>query len=216
MAVMNFVNSFLDGCRLTVRSIMRQIAVLLARLSGGRLSPNAVTLASLAGHFYIAYLIANRHPIWAAGLLVVFGLLDALDGELARLYGKASSGGMLLDASTDRVKEVLLYTGAAGFYVAIGHPEVAIWAVAASGSSIIVSYVKAKGETAVKDSHLSPSEINRLFQDGLARYEVRMFLFVAGLITSLLPEMLVIITLLSAFTATKRLFSITKKLNDKL
>lgn len=191
---------------------MHRVAIILDRLSGGRITANIVTLVSLLGHVYVAYLIATRHPIWAGALLIIFGLMDTLDGELARLQKRASSAGMLLDASTDRVKEVLLFVGVAAFYVELGYPDVAIWAVAACGASLLVPYIKAKGETAVKDTNLTPNEINRLFGGGIASYEVRVTLLIAGLFTSLLPEMLVIITVLSSVTAATRLISITRKL----
>lgn len=209
---MNPINTVLDACRTVARFVMHRVAKVLDAISGGRITANTVTFVSLLGHVYVAYLIATRHPLWAAALLVIFGLMDTLDGELARLQKRASSAGMLLDASTDRMKEILLFVGAAAFYVELGYPSVAIWAVAACGSALLVPYIKAKGETAVKDTKLTPNEINRLFGGGIASYEVRVALIVAGLLTSLLPEMLIIITVLSAWTAVGRLISISRKL----
>src|SRR3990167_5830981 len=170
---MKHVTAFLDACRRVVRGWMKVVARLLNRLSGGKLRPNSVTLIGLIMHVPIAALIATNHFWWAAGLLTVFGLFDALDGELARLQNKAGSAGMLLDATTDRMKEVLLYTGAAYSLAAGSNPTLATWAVVACGASLCVSYVKAKGEVAVSDGSLTPNEINRLFQDGLLRFEVR-------------------------------------------
>lgn len=212
--VMGALNTFLDICRVVMRSGMRWQAKALNHISGGRISPNMVTLASLLGHVLIAYLIAARHPLWAALLLIIFGLFDALDGELARLQKRASAAGMLLDATTDRVKEVLLYTGCAYFFITLGYPYFAVWAVTAVGSSLLVSYVKAKGETAVVGSGLPPNEINRLFQDGLARFEVRMALLIIGLVTSLLAEMFVLITVLASLTILQRLIKISRSLQS--
>lgn len=206
------MNTILDACRDAVRSFMHHIARALNSLSRGKLSPNAVTLVGLIMHIPIALLIANGYFIYAAVTLVVFGLFDTLDGELARLQKRASAAGMLLDASTDRIKEVMLYTGAAYVLVCICSPENAAWAVAACGSSICVSYIKAKGEMAVKDSGLTPNEINRLFQDGLGRFEIRMFILIIGLLFSQLLAALVIITVLSVFTAIQRLIKISRKL----
>lgn len=210
---MQLLNGLLDFIRGGVRAVMHVVAAALNRLSGGRISPNSVTIISFLAHIVIAWLIATRHPIWAAGLLVIFGLFDALDGELARLQNRASAAGMLLDATTDRLKEVLLYIGSAYFFVVIDLPYAAVWAVAACGASLSVSYVKAKGETAMKDSRLGVSEINRMFQDGLMRYEVRMFLLVVGLVTSLLPEMISLIAVLATMTAFGRLISISRRLS---
>jgi phosphatidylglycerophosphate synthase len=192
---------------------MRAIAVGLNSVSGGRISPNAITLIGLAMHIPIAWLIATEHFPWAAILLVIFGLFDTLDGELARLQKRASAAGMLLDASTDRLKEVFLYSGAAYALASSPTPHHAAWAVAACGFSLSVSYVKAKGETAISGSNLTPNEINRLFQDGLLRFEVRMFLLVVGLLIDQLMWTVAIIAVLSAFTVLQRLTTISRKLN---
>lgn len=191
---------------------MRSVARALNRVSGGSISPNTVTIVGFLMHIPIAGLIAGGYFGYGALLLVIFGLFDTLDGELARLQKRASASGMLLDASTDRMKEVLLYIGSAYALADAGKVHVAAWAVAACGASICVSYIKAKGETAVKDKGLTPNEINRLFQDGLGRFEVRMALLVAGLLTNQLLPVLIIITVLSTYTAFERLIKISKKL----
>lgn len=192
---------------------MKQIAQRLHKLSHGRITPNAITLFGFMMHIPIAYLIAAGSQYWAAGLLVVFGLFDALDGELARLQNKASNAGMVLDASTDRMKEVLLYTGAAYALVSSDHPKQAVWAVAACGASLCVSYVKAKGETAVRDSKLTPNQINRLFADGLMRFEIRMLVLVIGLLCGQLAIAVAAIAISATFTAFSRLIRITRKLS---
>lgn len=206
------LNWLLDMSRNVVRSFMTKLARVLNVLSRGHLTPNMVTLTSFVAHVPIAYLISQNKLFPAAILLVVFGLLDSLDGALARLQKRASSAGMLLDASTDRMKEVLLYTGVAYALASGSSPETAVWAVAACGASLSVSYVKAKGETAISKEKLTPNEINRLFADGLMRYEVRMFLLVVGLLSNNLLEAIVLIAVLSTFTALSRLMRIYRKL----
>lgn len=206
------MNTVLDTCRKLVRALMHHIARILNSVTRGRLSPNTVTLFGLFMHVPISLLIANGYFGYGALFLVIFGLFDTLDGELARLQGRASVAGMLLDASTDRMKEVLLYSGAAYALATMGYAHAAAWAVGACGASLCVSYIKAKGETAVAGSKLSPNEVNRLFQDGLARFEVRMFLLVVGLLINQLLAVLVIITVLSSLTAFSRLIKISKKI----
>lgn len=191
---------------------MHRVARLLNKLTNGKLTPNGVTIIGVVMHIPIAWLIAIESNIWAGVLLIIFGLFDTLDGELARLQKRASNTGMLLDASTDRFKEVLLYIGVAFALSQSDNPALAAWAVAACGASLSVSYVKAKGELAVKDSGLSANQINRLFQDGLLRYEVRMGALVIGLFTGLVAPATIIIAVLSAYTALDRLVSISKKI----
>lgn len=207
------VMKLLDVSRDAVRAVMRVIAHALNRLSGGKISPNTITILGLIMHLPITLLIATGYFGYAAILLVIFGLFDALDGELARVQNRASASGMLLDASTDRMKETVLYIGAAYAIACSGRAHAATWAVAACGASLCVSYVKAKGETAVKDRGLTPNEINRLFQDGLGRFEIRMFILVVGLLANQLLAALVVITVLSTYTTFERLIKISRKLS---
>lgn len=207
---MKLVNKFFDACRTVVRGWMTILAKVLNTVSGGRLSPNAVTVVALIMHVPIAFLIATDHHWWAAGLLLVFGLFDALDGALARLQKRAGNAGMLLDATTDRMKETALYCGVAYSLIASSNPKLAVWAVAACGASLTVSYVKAKGETAVSDRDLTPNEINRLFQDGLLRFEIRMTILIIGLLVNQLAIAVIIIAVFSTFTAFGRLIKITQ------
>lgn len=209
----------IDAVRRAVRNVMRAVAGGLNRISRGRLTPNTVTLIGVAMHLPIAVLIAlgSYSDFLAAGLLLlVFGLFDTLDGELARLQGSASPRGMLLDASTDRIKEVLLYSGAAYYLSGGAHPRYAVLAVVACGASLTVSYVKAKGEAAVAagGSHISHDALNRLFKDGLLTFELRMLLLIIGLLAQQLAVALGIIALLASYTAVQRLATIMSKLKS--
>ncbi|HMS23306.1 MAG TPA: CDP-alcohol phosphatidyltransferase family protein [Candidatus Saccharibacteria bacterium] len=199
------MDSMIDFVGNTVRKPMRAIARLLNTLSRGRLSPSVVTYISLIAHVPIAYLIAMGNFIPATILLVIFGLFDTLDGELARLQKTDGPRGMVLDASTDRMKESLLYIGLAYFFVQNDLDIFAVWSVAVCAGALLVSYVKAKAETAVKDKNLSANQINRLFKSGLMRYEVRMFVLVIGLLFNVLSYAVVILAITTWLTAFWRL-----------
>lgn len=204
----------MERTKKTVRAGMRRVAGLLNAVTGGKLRPNTVTIIGFAMHAPIAVLIAYGHNLWAAVLLIIFGLFDTLDGELARLQNQASEQGMLLDAATDRLKEVLLYSGV-GYALALSaHPATAAWAAAACGASISVSYVKAKGEAAVAASgrKLSHHELNHLFSGGFLSFEIRMAILVLGLAVNQLVVAVAFIAIFASFTALQRLTRISRQL----
>jgi len=197
-----------------IRSLTRQVARWLNFATNGKLTPNMVTITGFVMHVPIALLIGLGHNLWAALLLLIFGLFDTLDGELARLQKRDSAKGMLLDASTDRLKEVLVYSGA-GYALALGHhPASAAWAAAACGASLSVSYVKAKGEAAVAASRkeLTHAQLNHLFGGGLLSFEMRMIVLIAGLLVNQLIAAVILIALLAGFTALQRLVQISRQL----
>lgn len=196
------------------RSGAYKVAERLDKWSHGKITPAMVTWFGFAMHIPIAWLIATEHNLWAATFLIVFGLFDVLDGGLARVQGTASPRGMLLDASTDRMKEVLLYAGAAYALLGSAHPKAAVWAVVACGASICVSYVKAKGEAAVAagSKKIPHTELNRMFGDGLVTFEIRMAILAAGLLFDQVYWSVVVIALAAAFTAFQRLILISRRL----
>jgi phosphatidylglycerophosphate synthase len=201
----------MNAIRSAVRAIARAVARFLNAVSGGHITPSMVTYTGLLAHLPIAWLIATTHNVWAAGLLIIFGLFDVLDGELARLQGTTSQAGMLLDSVTDRVKEVLLYLGVSYAIVFGERPHMAVWAVAACGASLLVSYVNAWGE-AVSAGQPKSHQINKAFRTGLMGYEVRMFVLVVGLLSNRIILATMVIALLASLTALQRFIKISQSL----
>lgn len=204
----------MQSIKTLIRAGMRLVARALNKLSGGRISPDAVTIVGTLMHIPIAVLIATGHFGWGAVLLVIFGLFDTLDGELARLQNRASVRGMLLDASTDRLKEAMLYTGVAYFLATGPHPTTAAFAAAAVGASISVSYVKAKGEAAVATSgkEIPHHELNRMFADGILTFEMRMIVLLIGLLTGFLDWAAAVVAVGASITVLQRLVRISGKI----
>jgi phosphatidylglycerophosphate synthase len=204
-----------DRTKLAVRSVIRVFARVLNHLTGGSLTPNTVTLFGLAMHIPIAWLIATRHNLWAAGLLVIFGLFDTLDGELAHLQKRESVRGALLDSVTDRMKEVMLYSGAAYALIASSsRPYMALWAVAACGCSLLTSYVNAAGDVAVARASIKEHATNKTFRVGLLPFEIRMCILIVGLLTNHLSVAVIVIALGAAYTAVSRLLRVITRLSE--
>jgi CDP-diacylglycerol--glycerol-3-phosphate 3-phosphatidyltransferase len=208
------MKTVVQGIKTHVRAGMRVVAIGLNKLSKGKVTPNGITIFGTLMHIPIAVLTATDNFAWAAVLLVIFGLFDTLDGELARLQDRSSVKGMLLDASTDRIKEAMLYTGVA-YVLAVGpHPATAAFAAAAVGASISVSYVKAKGEAAVASSgkEIPHHVLNRMFADGILTFEMRMVVLLVGLLTGYLALAAAVVAVGASFTVLQRLVRISGKL----
>ena len=130
------------------RSVVKAALALLDRGAGRLVSvgvtANAITLASLAVAAVAAVLIAQGRFVWAAPLMTLASVGDALDGLVARRTGTSSPKGALLDASVDRYEEALLLGGIAVLFRASAPALVAT--VAALAGSFMVSYGSAKAE----------------------------------------------------------------------
>ena len=202
--------------KLAVRKIMHGVAVVLDKSTGGKITPNGVTWFGFLMHLPIAFLIATDHLLWGAVLLIVFGLFDTLDGELARYQNRVTNNGGFLDASTDRMKEVILYCGAAYLLASSAHPKCAVIAVSACGASLCVSYIKAKGEAVVASlsKKIAYTELNRMFSGGFFPFEVRMVVLIIGLFADQLVWAVAIVAVFSTITVFQRLFVISKRLTE--
>lgn len=206
----------MDKIRGAVRSFMNGLAVRLDRVAGGKVTPDMVTIFGLVMHVPIAVLIATQHFIVAAIFLVVFGLFDALDGALARVKDMSGPRGMILDSTTDRMKEILIYTGAAyGIIACTGRPYLAVWAVAACGCSLLTSYINAWGDAVMAKFHINQHATNKSFRGGLFPFEIRMTVLVIGLLTNHLALAVIVITFGAAYTAIERLFRVFSKLRGE-
>jgi phosphatidylglycerophosphate synthase len=198
--------NLLSPIKEAVRSVMRTVARALNKLSGGHLSPHAVTVFGLLAHVPIAILIARGYFGYAAVGLIVFGLFDTLDGELARLQNRASNLGMFLDSTTDRLKEIMIYVGLAFALVAFDKPYMAVWALAAVGLSLLTSYINAWGDVVL-------ARVNSSLRGGFLPFEVRMTLIIIALLTSRLSLLVVFIAIGAGLTVLDRSFRIIRKLS---
>ena len=108
-----------------------------------KVTPDAITMAQLAGSVLCAAAYAAG-LIYTAGFLVLAsGTLDILDGRLARRNGVASKGGAFFDSVVDRYCEFIVFLGLFIFFQS-GWP---VWALlfAIFGGGM-VSYTRARAE----------------------------------------------------------------------
>jgi archaetidylinositol phosphate synthase len=102
-------------CRRWIQPPIDRIARVLVRLG---VSALAVTVLALVIGVAAGALAAAGRPILAAVALWASGFLDVLDGSMARIAGRSSSWGSLLDITFDQIVELSVVVG-----LAVLHPE---------------------------------------------------------------------------------------------
>jgi CDP-diacylglycerol--glycerol-3-phosphate 3-phosphatidyltransferase len=118
-------------------------ARLLSRLG---VTPNGVTLMGLALSVVSAGLIATGSLALGGVVLLMSAALDMMDGALARLTGRASDAGALLDSVADRVAEAAVLLGMLAFALGRGDATMAVLVNLAIVTSVLVSYIRARAE----------------------------------------------------------------------
>jgi CDP-diacylglycerol--glycerol-3-phosphate 3-phosphatidyltransferase len=109
------------------------------------ISANALTYVSLALAAAAGVAAAFGAFGLSAGLVVVSGLFDMLDGAVARATRTVSRWGALLDSTVDRLSDGFPLLGITVFYAGTGNWLVAVPALAMMGA-FTVSYVRARAE----------------------------------------------------------------------
>ena len=180
------------------------------------LTPNAITLLGFAVCIAAAALVAAGH-LWLGGIIFLLGGgLDLFDGALARMTGRASPFGALLDSVFDRLGEAALFVGMAAYALQADLPAPAFLDAAAFALFYViilllalifsqgVSYLRARGEG-----------LGVFIRSGLMTRTERVIILGGGLFLdgltpafALMPWLLLVIALVSCFTLFQRMFTI--------
>jgi CDP-diacylglycerol--glycerol-3-phosphate 3-phosphatidyltransferase len=133
-----------DYLRVRFRGVFDPIAAFFNRLG---LMPNTMTILGLVGNAFGAFLIARGHMTLGGMLVLAMGPVDALDGAMARLRGQPTKFGGFVDSVTDRYSELVIFGGLLIYYMQQGKGLEMVIVYAASAGSILVSYIRARGQS---------------------------------------------------------------------
>lgn len=133
-------NDFKTRARAKVRPVV-------LALDGLGLTPNGVSIIGLLISFAAAWIAADGRLFLGAVVLLVGSAFDMLDGDLARLQGKASKQGAFLDSNFDRLAESGLFAGLLWYFMTRAHDETAaLLCLLALAGSLTTSYARARAE----------------------------------------------------------------------
>jgi CDP-diacylglycerol--glycerol-3-phosphate 3-phosphatidyltransferase len=115
-----------------------------------RVQPNSITVASVVVLFGSGAAFGAGFPRWGAFWLLVSGLLDVLDGKVARRGGTTTTFGAFFDSTLDRLGEAALFSGIAIYFVTTSGQRWPILGLGVSlltlAGSFLVSYARARAE----------------------------------------------------------------------
>lgn len=179
---------------------MRPVGAAIARTN---VSPDVVTVIGVGIQAFAAALILQGRLLAAGLVTVAAGIADVLDGAIAKAQQRASKWGGLLDSTTDRLTDALIFLSLAWLYGV--SPDVADregkWiaalALVALVFSYLVSYVKARAESLGFECNV-----------GLIERAERVIIVVIGLVFDIVPVALAVLAAASIFTFFQRLIHV--------
>jgi CDP-diacylglycerol--glycerol-3-phosphate 3-phosphatidyltransferase len=176
---------------------MRPLGRVLGR-SG--VSPDAVTLVGVVIQVAAAALILDGRLLAAGLVTIAAALADVLDGAVAKARGTTGNWGALLDSTTDRLSDALLFIPIAWLYgvdpdiAARDEPWVAGVALATLVFSFLVPYTKARAESLGYECNV-----------GIAERAERVIIVIAGLVFDVVPIAIAVLAALTAVTFVQRI-----------
>ncbi|MFL5538322.1 MAG: CDP-alcohol phosphatidyltransferase family protein [Longimicrobiaceae bacterium] len=128
------------------RLLMRPLDFLVRR----RVNPNGVTTVGVFVNLAAGLAYFLFHIQTGGALVLLGGLLDIIDGQVAVRTGRQTVFGSFYDSTTDRIAEIVVMLGVMSLYLGkepnIGEPWMAYVVAAAMAGSLMVSYTRAKAE----------------------------------------------------------------------
>lgn len=166
--------------------------------------PNTMTLIGLAGNILGAILIALGHVTVGGIIVLVMGLVDTLDGTMARLRGMPSEFGAFVDSVTDRYSELVIFAGLLYYILQKGDWLSALGIYIAAGGAVLVSYVRARAASLGMDTKVG----------FLSRFE-RYLVLAPALIFNIPMVGIWIIAVFANFTALQRIWDVRRQAHEQ-
>ena len=126
---------------------LRPLSPLIKALARWGIHPNALTLAGFVITCMAAAALIKGNLRTGAVLILLGGLCDGIDGNLARSTGKASRFGALFDSAIDRYSEFVMFLGIAVYFLSLKDNYSLAATFLALCGSIMVSYTRARAES---------------------------------------------------------------------
>ncbi len=136
--------------------VYKVINPLIEALVRNKVHPNAITtigllvnvLATIVFVFGAEFGARDDHSyVGYAGLIILLaGLFDMIDGQLARKGNMASTFGALYDSVLDRYSEMIMFLGICYYLVSHDYFLSSLFAFIAMIGSVMVSYTRARAE----------------------------------------------------------------------
>lgn len=164
-----------------------------------------VTLLGIAMSAAAAVVIGSGSLGWGLVLMIATGLPDLLDGAVAKAAGTSSTRGAYFDSVSDRLTDILLFSGVAWYLSVSREGQIHMLPVAVMGLAIMISYQRAKAESLGFDA-----------KGGLMERAERFIALGVGLLFGIFDDRLLIAVLwimfaLTAITALQRFFKVWKQ-----
>lgn len=157
------------------------------------ITPNRISIFSaLLGGPLACWLILKNYYLIAVAIIIISGIFDDLDGDLARAKGVASQAGAILDSVLDRYVDFFIITA----LILLNPSQHLIPGLLALFGGMMVPYIRARTE----------AEGKSVVPAAIGNRTARFILIILGIPTQQFLPLLIILAITSNIAACQRLF----------
>lgn len=184
------------------RIILVPLVNLFVRL---KINPSILTVTGFLLNCFVAYIFSFGFFRWAAIVLILASIFDAVDGEVARKNKRVTAFGAFLDSTVDRYSEFVIFLGIFIYYIRAGNPFFVFVTLFSLFGSCMVSYTRARAEG-----------LGTSCTVGLFDRTLRVTTIVIGALLGrfIFGYFLLLIACFSQFTSFQRIIYVRKKLKS--
>lgn len=165
-------------------------------------NPNIITVIGMIITSLSGFIIPIN-LFWGGIFILLGGAFDLIDGIIARVNGRTTKFGALLDSTLDRIADGFIFLGIGWHFFNINDINAFILNLICMIASFLISYVRARAEGLGVSCNI-----------GIIERPERLIIIAFGCLSNLLFYVIIALTILSWITVAQRILHVKKKLKD--
>jgi CDP-diacylglycerol---glycerol-3-phosphate 3-phosphatidyltransferase len=170
-------------------------------LSRYRVNPNILTFTGVLISIWGAWEFGYGRFFYAGCVIILSGLFDMLDGEVARLTNSVTAFGAFYDSVIDRYSDVILLQGLVVYYARRQMLGYVVLVGVVSLGAVLTSYSRARAESLIPSCKV-----------GFMERPERIVLLIIGALSNRMEAVLWILAVLGNWTVIDRIYYTWKEL----
>lgn len=170
-------------------------------LSFFHINPNILTFTGVLFSFWAAWHFGHGEFRAGATVVILAGLFDMLDGEVARVSGTETRFGAFYDSVIDRYSDIILLQGLMVWYARQQRLEYVVLVGVAFMGAVMTSYTRARAESLIANCKV-----------GFMERPERIVLLILGGLFNRMEAVLWVLAVLGNWTVINRIYYTWKEL----
>jgi CDP-diacylglycerol---glycerol-3-phosphate 3-phosphatidyltransferase len=177
------------------------LGLIVSVLSRFRINPNILTFAGVVISFWAAWNFGFGEFVRGALIMILAGLFDMLDGEVARVTRSVTRFGAFYDSVIDRYSDIILLQGLMVWYAREQRLGYVVLVGVVFMGAIMTSYARARAESLIPSCKV-----------GFMERPERVVLLIIGGLTNRMEAVLWVLAVLGNWTVINRIYYTWKEL----